>query len=101
MTDQGPQWPIERGTMPAHLAAEAVANLGGWVYEIDGSMVRNPEATCLLKRSSITGWAGCRTRLPRRSAARSRLLWRVTATARQLGVYRNTVIHRPPLGRSW
>ena len=43
MTDQGPQWPIERGTMPAHLAAEAVANLGGWVYEIDGSMVSNPD----------------------------------------------------------
>jgi hypothetical protein len=43
MTDQQPQWPIERRTMPAHLAAEAAAHPGGWVYEIDGSMVSNPD----------------------------------------------------------
>jgi len=43
MSDQQPQWPIERRTMPAHLAAEAAANPGGWVYEIDGSMVSNPD----------------------------------------------------------
>src|SRR5262249_9643618 len=43
MTDQQPQWPIERRTMPAHLAAEAEAHPGGWVYEIDGSMVTNPD----------------------------------------------------------
>jgi len=28
--------------MPAHLAAEAAANPGGWVCEIDGSMVADP-----------------------------------------------------------
>jgi hypothetical protein len=43
MSDQQPQWPIERRMMPAHLAAEAAANPGGWVYEIDGSLVSNPE----------------------------------------------------------
>jgi hypothetical protein len=43
MSDQRPQWPIERRTMPAHLEAEAAANPGGWVYEIDGSMVSNPD----------------------------------------------------------
>src|SRR5260370_32821545 len=43
MTDQQPRWPIERRTMPAHLAAEAAAHPGGWVYEIDGSMVGNPD----------------------------------------------------------
>jgi hypothetical protein len=43
MTDQQQQWPSERRTMPAHLAAEAAANPGGWVYEIDGSMVSNPD----------------------------------------------------------
>src|SRR5215469_13672690 len=41
MTDQQPQWRIERRTMPAHLAAEAALHPGGWVYEIDGSMVSN------------------------------------------------------------
>lgn len=29
--------------MPAHLAAEAAANPGGWVYEIDGAMVADPD----------------------------------------------------------
>jgi hypothetical protein len=43
MADQRPQWPIERRTMPAHLTAEAAAHPGGWVYEIDGSMVSNPD----------------------------------------------------------
>jgi hypothetical protein len=43
MTDQQQQWPSERRTMPSHLAAEAAANPGGWVYEIDGSMVSNPD----------------------------------------------------------
>lgn len=43
MTDQQRQWPIERRTMPAHLAAEAAAHPSGWVYEIDGSMVSNPD----------------------------------------------------------
>ena len=42
MSEQEPQWPIERRTMPAHLEAEAAANPDGWVYEIDGSMVSNP-----------------------------------------------------------
>jgi hypothetical protein len=43
MTDQQRQWPIERRSMPAHLAAEAAVHPGGWVYEIDGSMVSNPD----------------------------------------------------------
>jgi hypothetical protein len=43
MTSQQPQWPIERRTMPAHLMAEASAHPGGWVYEIDGSIVSNPD----------------------------------------------------------
>ncbi len=43
MTDQMPRWPIEQRTMPPHLAAQAAANPGGWVYEIDGSVVSNPD----------------------------------------------------------
>ena len=43
MTEGQPQWPIERRSMPAHLAAEAAAHPGGWVYEIDGSVVSNPD----------------------------------------------------------
>jgi hypothetical protein len=42
MTDQQPRWPIERRTMPAHLAAEAAAHPGGYVYEIDGSLIGDP-----------------------------------------------------------
>jgi hypothetical protein len=41
--DQQRQWPIERRTMPTHLAAEAAANPSGWVYEIDSSNVSNPD----------------------------------------------------------
>src|SRR6266851_642832 len=110
MTDQQRQWPIERRTMPGHLAAEAAAHPGGWVYEIDGSMVSNPDGyvpaeaiiggfavgkdgrptgeyarnpghgrpamTSAGSRLPITGLAGCRTRLPGRSAASSRRFWR-------------------------
>jgi len=43
MTNPHRQWPIERRTMPSHLVAEAAANPGGWVYEIDGSTVSNPD----------------------------------------------------------
>lgn len=43
MTGQGPQWPIERRTMSAHLVAEAAAYPGGWVHEIDASIVSNPD----------------------------------------------------------
>jgi hypothetical protein len=43
MADERAQWPVERRVMPAHLAAEAAANPGGWVYEIDGSMVADPD----------------------------------------------------------
>src|SRR5258708_35839821 len=53
MTDQQPRWPIERRTMPAHLAAEAAAHPGGWVYEIDGSMVSNPD--CYVPAEAILG----------------------------------------------
>ncbi len=52
MTDQLPRWPIEQRAMPPHLAAEAAAHPGGWVYEIDGSMVGNRTATFPPKRSS-------------------------------------------------
>jgi hypothetical protein len=40
---EGPKWPRERRQLPAHLAAEAAANPGGSVAEIDGSMVRDPD----------------------------------------------------------
>ncbi len=42
MTGQTPQWPTEQRTKPPHLAADAAAHTGGWVYEIDGSVVSNP-----------------------------------------------------------
>jgi len=92
MTGQQRQWPIERRSMPEHLAAEAAAHPGGWVYEIDGSMVSNPDGyvpaeaimggyavgqmTLVGSKLPIIGWAGCRTRLPSRSAASSSSLWR-------------------------
>lgn len=43
MSDQRLQWPVERRTMPGHLTAEAAGNPGGWVYEIDGSLVTDPD----------------------------------------------------------
>jgi hypothetical protein len=43
MTGQTPRWPTEQRTMPPHLAADAAAHPGGWVYEIDGSVVSNPD----------------------------------------------------------
>jgi hypothetical protein len=36
------EWPSERRKIPAQLQAEAAANPGGWVYEIDGSMISDP-----------------------------------------------------------
>jgi len=37
------EWPRERRQLPPRLAAEAAANPGGSVAEIDGSMVRDPD----------------------------------------------------------
>lgn len=36
-------WPREKRRLPAHLTAEAAANPGGSVAEIDGSIVRDPD----------------------------------------------------------
>jgi len=38
-----PDWPQEHRVMPAHLAAEAAANPGGSVAEIDGTVVTDPD----------------------------------------------------------
>ncbi len=38
-----PDWPNERKQLPAHLAAEAAANPGGSIAEIDGTIVTNPD----------------------------------------------------------
>jgi hypothetical protein len=43
VTSQTPDWPREHRELPAHLAAEAAANPGGSVAEIDGNMVTNPD----------------------------------------------------------
>jgi hypothetical protein len=42
VTGQNPDWPREHREPPAHLAAEAAANPGGSVAEIDGNMVTDP-----------------------------------------------------------
>jgi hypothetical protein len=38
-----PDWPREHRVLPPHLAAEAAANPGGSVAEIDGTMVTDPD----------------------------------------------------------
>jgi hypothetical protein len=43
VTGQPPEWPRERRKLLAHLTAEAAANPGGSVAEIDGSMVSDPD----------------------------------------------------------
>ncbi|MGB6458120.1 MAG: hypothetical protein WBH47_26910 [Streptosporangiaceae bacterium] len=43
MTGQTSEWPREHRELQAHLAAEAAANPGGSVAEIDGNMVTNPD----------------------------------------------------------
>lgn len=41
MVDKTPEWPREKRQVPSDLIAEAAANPGGSVAEIDGSMVRD------------------------------------------------------------
>lgn len=43
VTSQMPDWPREHRVLPAHLAAEAAANPGGSVAEIDGTVVTDPD----------------------------------------------------------
>jgi hypothetical protein len=43
MAGELPDWGHERRRLPAHLMAEAAANPGGSVAEIDGIMVTNPD----------------------------------------------------------
>jgi hypothetical protein len=42
MVDKTPEWPREKRQLPSGLIAEAAANPGGSVAEIDGLMVRDP-----------------------------------------------------------
>lgn len=43
MADESPDWPQELRELPRQLSAEAARHPGGYVYEIDGSQVTNPD----------------------------------------------------------